>query len=88
MSFTHWVFEFNIREHDSLMQRQESLHFHRKCRITVVSLQNMIEQVVTGFGFFEAGLEFNQTNGEVFQKVISYLPCISAFVTDFERIHF
>jgi hypothetical protein len=48
----------------------------------------MIEQVVTGFGFFEAGLESNQTNGEVFQKVISDLPCISAFVTDFERIHF
>ena len=88
MQFTHWAFEFDIREHASLMHRQESLHFHRKRRITVVSLQNMIEQVVTGFVFFEAGLESKQTNGGVSQKVVSDSPCICTFGTDFERIHF
>jgi len=88
MQFTHWTIEFDIREHGSLMQRQESLHFHRKRRITLVSLQNMIEQVVTGFGFIGAGLEPNQTNKGVSQKVVSDLPCICTFGTDFKRIHF
>jgi len=88
MHFTNWAFEFDIREHGSLMQRQESLHFHRKRRITLASLQNMIEQVVTGFCFFEAGLKSNQTNRGVSQKVVSDLPCISTFGTDFKRIHF
>ena len=88
MGLTQWTLEFNIREHSSLMQRQESLHFHRKRRITFVSLQNMIEQVITGFGFFEAGLESNQTNKGVSQKVVSDPPCICTFRTDFERIHF
>ena len=74
MRFTQWTLEFDIREHGSLIQRQESLHFHRKRRIALVSLQNMIEQVVTGFGFFGAGLESNQTNGGVSQKVVSDPP--------------
>ena len=88
MRFTHWTIEFDIREHGSLMQRQESFHLHRKRRITLVSLQNMIEQVVTGFGFIGAGLEPNQTNKGVSQKVVSDLPCICTFGTDFKRIHF
>ena len=88
MRFTQWTSEFDIREHGSLIQRKESLHFHRKRRITLVSRQNMIEQVVTGFGFFGVGLESNQTNGGVSQKVVSDPPCICTFGTDFERIHF
>jgi hypothetical protein len=48
----------------------------------------MIEQVVTGFGFFVADLESNQTNGRISQKVVSDPPCICTFGTDFERIHF
>jgi hypothetical protein len=76
MRFTHWAFEFDVRKHGSLMQGQESLNFQRKCRITSVPRQIMIEQVVTGFGFFEAGLESNQTNGGVSQKVVSDPPCI------------
>jgi hypothetical protein len=62
MLFTHWTLEFDIREHGSLMQRQESLHSHRKRRTTVIAPRIMIEQVVAGFGFFEVGLESNQTN--------------------------
>jgi hypothetical protein len=88
MRFTQRTIEFDIREHVPLIQRQEILHVHRKRRITLVSLQNMIEQVVTGFGFFEAGLESNQTNKGVSQKVVSDFPCICTFGTDFERIHF
>jgi hypothetical protein len=88
MPFTQWTLEFDIREHGSFMQQQERLHFHRKRRITPVPIQNMIEQVVTGFAFYGAGLESNQTNGGVFQKVVSDPPCICTFGTDFERIHF
>jgi len=88
MQFTHWTFEFDFREHGSLMKGQESLHFHRKRRIAVVSLQNMIEQVVTGFGFFEASLESNQTNGGVSYKIVSDIPCVCTFWAYFKRIHF
>ena len=87
MHFTYWGFGFDIREHGSLKQRQENLHLHRKCRITMVTPQIMIEQVVAGFGFFEASLESNQTNGGIFQKVVSGLPCVCTFWTDFKRIH-
>lgn len=76
MPFTLCRLKFNIREHASLMQRQKILHFHHKRRITLVSIQNMVEQVVTGFAFYEAGLESNQTNGGVFQKVVSDPPCM------------
>ena len=76
MPFTQWTLHFVIREHASIMERQESLHFHHKRRITLVSIQNMIEQVVTGFAFFKAGLESNQTNGGVFQKVVPDPPCM------------
>jgi hypothetical protein len=88
MQFTQWTLEFDIREQGSLMQGQENPHLHCKRRITLVFLQNMIEQVVTGFGFYGVSLESNQTNRRVFQKVISDFPCISTFRTDFERIHF
>jgi hypothetical protein len=70
------------------MQRKKNLHFHRKRRITLVFVQVMIKQVVTGFGFYGAGLEPDQTNGGVLQKVVSDPPCICTFGTDFERIHF
>jgi hypothetical protein len=62
MRLTQWTLKINIREHGSLMQRQEILHFHHNRRITLVSIQNMIEQVVTGFAFYKAGLESNQAN--------------------------
>jgi len=42
----------------------------------MVASQNMIEKVVARFGFFEVGLESNQTNGGVSQKVVSGLPSV------------
>jgi hypothetical protein len=48
----------------------------------------MIEQIVIGFGFYGVGLESNQTNERVFQKVFPDLPGVSTFRTDFKRIHF
>jgi hypothetical protein len=48
----------------------------------------MIEQVVAGFGFFEAILESNQANGKIFQKVVSSIPFVRTFWADFKRIHF
>jgi len=69
------------------MQGQEILRIHHQRGITMVSIQYMIEQVESGFGFIKGALESNQTNKGIFQKVFSTLPGICTFGTDFKRTH-
>ena len=88
MPFTEWAVEFDLRKHGSFMQGQEIFHIHHNRGITMASIQYMIEQVESGFGFIKGALESNQTNKGVFQKVFSVRPSMCTFGTDFKRTHF
>ena len=88
MVFARGAPKFYFLEHGSAIQRQKIIHFDRHGCITGVGLRNMVEQIQTWFGPFKIGLESDQANSGILQKVVFSLPGVGTFRADFEWIHF